>query len=181
MICEKLLQSEARCGILITKYRILFLGDSMKRNAAYLGIFLAILLCMTACGKQQMKVTAVNRTGVSIYDIRISPAVDEELGPNRIEGYSPLSDGWSIEIDLGNYTEKDLENGFYIQIFGMDGEPVTPDHVPFYPTFFENGSYLIFAPSDLNVFMFIDSDYDPGKYDEEIANHRTELQEGTNG
>ena len=144
----------------------------MKRSVAYLCILMVILLGMTACGKHRMTVTAVNRTGVDIADIRISPAVGEELGPNRIEGYSPLTDGWSIEIDLGSYTEKELENGFYIQIFGMDGEPVTPDYEPFYPKFFDNGSYLIFAPSDLNVFVFIDSDYDPGKYDEEIAGYR---------
>ena len=144
----------------------------MKRGVAFLAILTAVLLGLTACGRRQMKVTAVNRTGVDIADIRISLAVDEELGPNRIEGYSPLSDGWSMELDLGSYTEKELEKGFYIQVFGMDGTPVTPDYEPFNPTFFENGSFLIFAPPDLNVFMFIDSDYDPAKYDEEIGESR---------
>ena len=144
----------------------------MKHKAAFLVLLTVILLGMTACRKQQMKITAVNRTGVDIADIRISLADGEELGPNRIEGYSPLSDGWSIEIDLGSYTEKELDKGFYVQIFGMDGEPVIPDFDPFYPKFFDNGSYFIFAPPDLNVFMFIDSEYDPGKYDEEIAGYR---------
>ncbi len=144
----------------------------MKHSAACLGILTAVLLSMTACSKHPMNVTAVNRTGVPIADIRISLAVDEDLGPNRVEEYSPLSDGWSIELDLGDYTEKELENGFYIQIFGTDGEPVTPDYEPFYPKFFDNDSYLIFAPPDLNVFVFIDSEYDPGKYDEEIAGYR---------
>ncbi len=170
---KKLLHFEAGCVILILGFEFLFLEEyyeTLRRVSYYYDI--AMLLGMTACGKQHMEVTAVNRTGMDIADIRISLAVDEELGPNRIEEYSPLSDGWSIKIDLGDYTEKELESGFYIQIFGMDGEPVTPDYEPFYPTFFDNDSYLIFAPPDINVFMFIDSDYDPGKYDEEIAGHR---------
>ena len=143
----------------------------MKHLNKYLSLALALVLClsMVACGAetQPLRITVVNRTTYPIADIRISLTSEEDWGENRLE--TTLAEGESAEIDLGEYTEEQLNEGFNLQFYGEDGEPVNPDYDPSSPTFFDNGDFFIFAPPDLSVALFLDTAYDKEVYDQKIA------------
>lgn len=144
----------------------------MKNKKSFLSLLaltLLSLILLAGCGEKKwpMQITVVNRTTYPISDIRISLASDEDLGDNRIE--TTLNEGESVDIDLGEFTEAELTNeGFNIQFYGEDGEPVNPDYDPQNPTFFDNGDYLILAPPDISVSMFMDTGYDAAEYDQKI-------------
>lgn len=146
--------------------------DDMKNKKSFLSLLaltLLSLILLAGCGEKKwpMQITVVNRTTYPISDIRISLASDEDLGDNRIE--TTLNEGESVDIDLGEFTEAELTNeGFNIQFYGEDGEPVNPDYDPQNPTFFDNGDYLILAPPDISVSMFMDTGYDAAEYDQKI-------------
>ena len=132
---------------------------------------LALLFCLSlaACGAKQypMQITVVNRTTYPIADIRFKLVTDEDWGENRLE--TVLEEGESTAVDLGKYTQAELDEGFHIQFCDEDGEPVNPDYDPSSPTFFDNGDFLIFAPPDLSVCLFLDTAYDKDTYDQKIA------------
>lgn len=146
--------------------------DDMKNKKSFLSLLaltLLSLILLAGCGEKKwpMQITVVNRTTYPISDIRISLASDEDWGDNRIE--TTLEEGESADIDLGEFTEVELTNeGFNIQFYGEDGEPVNPDYDPQNPTFFDNGDYLILAPPDISVSMFMDTGYDAAEYDQKI-------------
>ena len=143
----------------------------MKQRRPFLTFTLALLFCLSlaACGAKQypMEITVVNRTTYPIADIRISLTSEEDWGENRLE--TTLAEGESTEIDLGEYTEGQLNEGFSLQFYGEDGEPVNPDYDPSSPMFFDNGDFLIFAPPDLSVALFLDTAYDKEVYDQKIV------------
>ena len=130
---------------------------------------MALCLSLAACGAKQypMEITVVNRTTYPIADIRISLTSEEDWGENRLE--TTLAEGESTEIDLGEYTEGQLNEGFSLQFYGEDGEPVNPDYDSSSPMFFDNGDFLIFAPPDLSVALFLDTAYDKEVYDQKIG------------
>ena len=143
----------------------------MRQRRPFLTFTLALLFCLSlaACGAKQypMEITVVNRTTYPIADIRISLTSEEDWGENRLE--TTLAEGESTEIDLGVYTEGQLNEGFSLQFYGEDGEPVNPDYDPSSPMFFDNGDFLIFAPPDLSVALFLDTAYDKEVYDQKIV------------
>lgn len=102
----------------------------MRQRRPFLTFTLALLFCLSlaACGAKQypMEITVVNRTTYPIADIRISLTSEEDWGENRLE--TTLAEGESTEIDLGEYTEGQLNEGFSLQFYGEDGEPVNPDY-----------------------------------------------------
>ena len=134
-------------------------------------MFALALLCLSfaACGAKQypMQITVVNRSTYPITDLRISLISEEDWGENRLE--TTLEEGESAGIDLGEYTEEQLNAGFHLQFYGEDGQPVNPDYDPSSPTFFENGDFLIFSPPDLSIALFLDTAYDPETYDQKIV------------
>ena len=143
----------------------------MRQRRPLLTFTLALLFCLSlaACGAKQypMEITVVNRTTYPIADIRISLTSEEDWGENRLE--TTLAEGESTEIDLGEYTEGQLNEGFSLQFYGEDGEPINPDYDPSSPMFFDNGDFLIFAPPDLSVALFLDTAYDKEVYDQKIV------------
>lgn len=143
----------------------------MRQRRPFLTFTLALLFCLSlaACGAKQypMEITVVNRTTYPIADIRISLTSEEDWGENRLE--TTLAEGESTEIDLGEYTEGQLNEGFSLQFYGEDGEPVNPDYDPSSPMFFDNGDFLIFTPPDLSVALFLDTAYDKEAYDQKIV------------
>jgi hypothetical protein len=145
--------------------------NEMRQRRSFLTFTLALLFCLSlaACGAKQypMEITVVNRTTYPIADIRISLTSEEDWGENRLE--TTLAEGESTEIDLGVYTEGQLNEGFNLQFYGEDGEPVNPDYDPSSPMFFDNGDFLIFAPPDLSVALFLDTAYDKEAYDQKIV------------
>ena len=134
-------------------------------------LVLLSLTLLAGCGERKfpMQVTVVNRTTCPIADIRFNLATDEDWGPNRIEAV--LEEGESIEIDLGKYTEEELNAGFNLQFYGEDDEPVNPEYDPGNPVFFDNGVYFILAPADINVAVFMDTGYDAAEYDQKIMGY----------
>ena len=143
----------------------------MRQRRSFLTFTLALLFCLSlaACGAKQypMEITVVNRTTYPIADIRISLTSEEDWRENRLE--TTLAEGESTEIDLGVYTEGQLNEGFSLQFYGEDGEPINPDYDPSSPMFFDNGDFLIFAPPDLSVALFLDTAYDKEAYDQKIV------------
>ena len=141
------------------------------RQRSSLLMFTLVLLCLSlaACGAKHypMQITVVNRSTYPIADIRISLTSEEGWGENRLE--ATLKEGESAGISLGEYTEEQLSAGFHLQFYGEDGQSVNPDYDPSSPTFFENGDFLIFAPPDLSVALFLDTAYDKEAYDQKIV------------
>ena len=84
----------------------------MRQRRPFLTFTLALLFCLSlaACGAKQypMEITVVNRTTYPIADIRISLTSEEDWGENRLE--TTLAEGESTEIDLGEYTEGQLDD-----------------------------------------------------------------------
>ncbi len=141
-----------------------------KRKVVLLTTVLLGMIIFAGCGakKYPMCITVVNRTNSPIADIRISLFTDEDWGETRIE--TTLYEGEIAEIDLGEYTQEEINTGFDIQIFGEDGEPIDPDYDPHSnPIFFDNGDWFIFAPPDTGYFMFMDTGYNEAEYDRKIA------------
>lgn len=141
----------------------------MKKRLSLLTFVVVNLALLAGCGEKKwpMQITVVNRTTYPISDIRISLASDEEWGANRIE--TTLEEGESADIDLGEFTEAELTNdGFNIQFYGEDGEPISPDYNSQDPIFFDNGDFLILAPPDISVAIFMDTSYDAAEYDRKI-------------
>lgn len=145
--------------------------DTMKKNKKLVSLLVLAVLSLTlltGCGEKKwpMQVTVVNRTTCPIADIRLSLASEEDWGPNRIE--TVLEEGERVEIDLGEYTEEELNAGFILQFYGEDDEPVNPDYEASNPFFFDNGDYFILAPADISVAVFMDTGYDAAEYDQKI-------------
>ena len=143
----------------------------MKKNKKLVSLLVLAVLSLTlltGCGEKKwpMQVTVVNRTTCPIADIRLSLASEEDWGPNRIE--TVLEEGERVEIDLGEYTEEELNAGFILQFYGEDDEPVNPDYEASNPIFFDNGDYFILAPADISVAVFMDTGYDAAEYDQKI-------------
>lgn len=150
-----------------------------KKRLSLLMLAALSFALLAGCGEKKwpMQITVVNRTTYPISDIRISLASDEDWGANRIE--TTLEEGESADIDLGEFTEAELTNdGFNIQFYGEDGEPVNPDYDPQNPTFFDNGDYLILAPPDISVAMFMDTGYDAAEYDQKIMEFYEQQDDG---
>ena len=150
-----------------------------KQQFSLLALAALSFALLAGCGEKKwpMQITVVNRTTYPISDIRITLASDEDWGTNRIE--TTLDEGESAEIDLGEFTEAELTNdGFNIQFYGEDGEPVNPDYDPQSPTFFDNGDYLILAPPDISVAMFMDIGYDAAEYDQKIMEFYEQQDDG---
>lgn len=150
-----------------------------KKRLSLLTLMALSLVLLASCGEKKwpMQITVVNRTTYPISDIRISLASDEDWGANRIE--TTLEEGDSADIYLGEFTEAELTNdGFNIQFYGEDGEPVNPDYNPQNPTFFDNGDYFILAPPDISVAMFMDTGYDAAEYDQKIMEFYDQQDDG---
>ena len=157
--------------------------DDMKNKKSFLSLLaltLLSLILLAGCGEKKwpMQITVVNRTTYPISDIRISLASNEDWGSsNRIE--TTLEEGESAVIDLGEFTEAELTNdGFNIQFYGEDDEPINPDYDPQNPAFFDNGDYLILAPPDISVSMFMDTGYDAAEYDKKIMEFYEQQDDG---
>ena len=155
----------------------------MKNKKSFLSLLaltLLSLILLAGCGEKKwpMQITVVNRTTYPISDIRISLASNEDWGSsNRIE--TTLEEGESAVIDLGEFTEAELTNdGFNIQFYGEDDEPINPDYDPQNPAFFDNGDYLILAPPDISVSMFMDTGYDAAEYDKKIMEFYEQQDDG---
>lgn len=142
-----------------------------EKSISLMVLVLLNLILLAGCGERKfpMQVTVVNRTTCPIADIRFNLATDEDWGPNRIEAV--LEEGESIEINLGEYTEEELNAGFNLQFYGEDNEPVNPAYDPGNPVFFDNGDYFILAPADINVAVFMDTGYDAAEYDQKIMKY----------
>lgn len=116
----------------------------MRQRRSFLTFTLALLFCLSlaACGAKQypMEITVVNRTTYPIADIRISLTSEEDWRENRLE--TTLAEGESTEIDLGVYTEGQLNEGFSLQFYGEDGEPINPDYDPSSPMFLTTATFL---------------------------------------
>ena len=102
-------------------------------------MFALALLCLSfaACGAKQypMQITVVNRSTYPITDLRISLISEEDWGENRLE--TTLEEGESAGIDLGEYTEEQLNAGFHLQFYGEDGQSTRttiPVPLPFLKT-----------------------------------------------
>ena len=142
----------------------------MRQRRPLLMFALALLcLSLAACGAKQypMQITVVNRSTYPIADIRISLASEEGWGENRLE--TTLQEGEAAAVDLGSYTQTELDGGFNLQFYGEDGEPVNAEYDPNVVTMVECGNVFIFAPPDLSVSLFVDNAYDKEVYDEKIA------------
>jgi hypothetical protein len=125
--------------------------EYIKKAAAVL-MTITIAFSLSACSLVEeetapqeplssMVVNIVNQTGQTIGDLRMSLAADEEWGENLLE--TELKDKEVIEINLGEFSQKDLDAGFNIQACDEIGMELYDETFSANPTFFKNGNYLI--------------------------------------
>ena len=140
-----------------------------RKLLAILALAAMSLMLLVGCGEKKtaLHVTVVNRTTYTIADIRFSPSTAEDWGPNRLE--TTLEEGEMAEIDLGEYTQEELDSGFNVQFYGEDGEPINPDYDPSAVNYFGDGDYFIFAPPEGSVAFYMDTGYDAAEYDAKLG------------
>ena len=144
----------------------------MKRKMPVLCLLAAALVSLAllaGCGAkaQPVYITVVNRTTLPLADLRIKLVSEEDFGENRLE--TTLQEGETASIQLGRYTQAQLDGGCNLQFYDETGEPVYPEYDPDTVTLVESGNVFILAPPNLGVTLFVDSSYDPAAYDEKIA------------
>ena len=144
----------------------------MKRKMPVLCLLAAALVSLAllaGCGAkaQPVYITVVNRTTLPLADLRIKLVSEEDFGENRLE--TTLQEGETASIQLGRYTQDQLDGGCNLQFYDETGEPVYPEYDPDTVTLVESGNVFILAPPNLGVTLFVDSSYDPAAYDEKIA------------
>lgn len=144
----------------------------MKRKTPVLCLLAAALVglaLLAGCGAkaQPVHITVVNRTTLPLADLRIKLVSEEDFGENRLE--TTLQEGETASIQLGQYTQAQLDGGCNLQFYDETGEPVYPEYDPDTVTLVESGNVFILAPPNLSVTLFVDSSYDPTVYDEKIA------------
>ena len=144
----------------------------MKHGKMVLGLLVLALMSLAllagcGAGAQSLHITVVDRSTVPIADLRFKPVTAEDWGENLLE--TTLAEGESIELDLGSYTEAELDGGFHLQFYGEDGEPIDPAYDPDTVTMVEDGAVFILVPPGLSVAFFVDDAYDEAVYDEKIA------------
>ena len=144
----------------------------MKRKTPVLCLLAAALVSLAllaGCGAkaQPVHITVVNRTTLPLADLRIKLVSEEDFGENRLE--TTLQEGETASIQLGQYTQAQLDGGCNLQFYDETGEPVYPEYDPDTVTLVESGNVFILAPPNLSVTLFVDSSYDPAAYDEKIA------------
>ena len=144
----------------------------MKRKMPVLCLLAAALVglaLLAGCGAkaQPVHITVVNRTTLPLGDLRIKLVSEEAFGENRLE--TTLQEGETASIQLGSYTQDQLDGGCNLQFYDETGEPVYPEYDPDTVTLMESGNVFILAPPNLGVTLFVDSSYDPAAYDEKIA------------
>ena len=137
----------------------------MKKRILCLLLAICILASLSACGekKQSVSVTIVNRSGQTIGDIRAALPDSETWGPALLS--APLADGASANIELGSYSAGELEQGLCLQAYDENDAELYGDTFGNDPIFFDSGDYLIFMPSYRTDVIYLDSSYDPAKYD----------------
>ena len=144
----------------------------MKRKTPVLCLLAAALVglaLLAGCGAkaQPVHITVVNRTTLPLADLRIKLVSEEDFGENRLE--TTLQEGETASIQLGQYTQAQLDGGCNLQFYDETGEPVYPEYDPDTVTLMESGNVFILAPPNLSVTLFVDNSYDPAAYDEKIA------------
>ena len=144
----------------------------MKRKMPVLCLLAAALVglaLLAGCGAkaQPVHITVVNRTTLPLGDLRIKLVSEESWGENRLE--TTLQEGETAVLDLGRYTQAQLDGGCNLQFYDETGEPVYPEYDPDTVTLVESGNVFILAPPNLSVTLFVDNSYDPAAYDEKIA------------
>ena len=144
----------------------------MKRKMPVLCLLAAALVglaLLAGCGAkaQPVHITVVNRTTLPLADLRIKLVSEEDFGENRLE--TTLQEGETASLDLGRYTQAQLDGGCNLQFYDETGEPVYPEYDPDTVTLVESGNVFILAPPNLSVTLFVDNSYDPAAYDEKIA------------
>ena len=122
-----------------------------------IAVFVLHHLDLTAqvCGAERIAVEGECQSLLLIADPKIGGTV-AVTGSGQLSG--PLD---------GNARQQEFHD-FPIQR-QQDGEPVNPDYDPSSPMFFDNGDFLIFAPPDLSVALFLDTAYDKEVYDQKIV------------
>ena len=141
----------------------------MKKKLAAIILALALCLSLAACGGSDTEVTAtiVNRTGVTIGNVCISPASSDSWGDGLLSG--ELADGAMTTVSIGSFSEKELEAGFNIIVYDDMNLAIYDDSFSTDPCFFDSGNYLIFMPADMTSVMYIDTGYDAAEYDGYLA------------
>ncbi len=145
----------------------------MKKKAALLfALILAFCLGLTACGEstQNVTVTVANRTLQPIGSVCIS--VGDDFGENRID--TVLSDGDLLTLDLGEFSEDQLNHGFLISAADLDGNIIyeTEDSSRLFGV--QDGCCIVFLPPELSTVLDICEQYSGSVYDEMI---RSELMD----
>ena len=132
----------------------------MKRKMPVLCLLAAALVSLAllaGCGAkaQPVYITVVNRTTLPLADLRIKLVSEEDFGENRLE--TTLQEGETASIQLGRYTQDQLDGGCNLQFYDETGEPVYPEYDPDTVTLVESGNVFILAPPNLGVTLFVNT------------------------
>ena len=98
----------------------------MKRKTPVLCLLAAVLVglaLLAGCGAkaQPVYITVVNRTTLPLADLRIKLVSEEDFGENRLE--TTLQEGETALIQLGQYTQAQLDGGCNLQFYDETAEP----------------------------------------------------------
>lgn len=140
----------------------------MKKHSllALLLVFAAIVLLLTGCGSSEnITVTVVNRTAQEMSTLYMTAG--SEFGESLLD--APLADGEMVQIDLGDYSESDLSEGFAIYAENAEGEAIHESMDDDRVFNIADGAFLIFLPPEGNVTLEITSTYNPEKYEEAVV------------
>ncbi len=88
-----------------------------KRNLAILSA-LALLLSCTACGGEEIHITVRNLAEVGISEMQVSPESDKSNLHNVLR--ETLDAGEDITVSFGTYTEEQLKDGFYLDVYNAE-------------------------------------------------------------
>ncbi|MCQ2421177.1 MAG: hypothetical protein MJ118_08575, partial [Clostridia bacterium] len=146
-----------------------------KRRLFLFALILAFCLGLTACGEstQNVTVTVANRTLQPIGSVCISAG--DDFGENRID--TLLSDGDLLTLDLGDFTEDQLNHGFLVSVSDLDGNVIFETGSNERLFNITNGCYLVFLPPELSTVLDICDQYSGSVYDEMIRSELIEQED----
>lgn len=120
---------------------------------------LALCLCLAACGGSGTEYTVllVNMTDAVLSEVNFTTESADEWGDNLL-GNSPLDPGESVELNLGSFSDEEVEDGFCITAYDDDDN----DLGSVFEFYIEPGDTVtVYMDPDYELAVLINEAYEP--------------------
>lgn len=140
-----------------------------KMTAA--GAAISVMLAATSCGEEPYYITFENLSGVAISEIQATRDSEKADAKNLLT--EALPDGESITLEVGQFKEEYIDEGFYIVAYNA----IDNSYQEFHMLMVKNGGLVSFYMDAIELCVAVDCTHE--EIEEMIAESEANLSEST--